>query len=109
MTRITRPPIDYNERAAAAFEGHGAGRVVCITVVTVEPSAAMRARSACPTVIGGDALALPFGPATMDAAWLSTVVHHLPDLPAAAREAATTDTRPVIDSLDLLVLHNAEP
>jgi hypothetical protein len=25
------------------------------------------------------------------------------------RAAATTDTRPVIDSLDLLVLHNAEP
>lgn len=59
-----------------------------ITVVAVEPSAAMRARSACPTMIGGDALALPLGPATMDGAWLSTVVHHLPDLPGAARELA---------------------
>ena len=28
---------------------------------------------------------------------------------ARLRAAATTDTRPVIDSLDLLVLHNAEP
>lgn len=59
-----------------------------ITVIAVEPSAAMRARSACPAMIGGDAQALPLGPATMDGAWLSTVVHHLPDLPAAARELA---------------------
>ena len=127
MTRMAQPTIDYNERAAAAFEacrqlshsgltrwraaiarhlepwpgmrvldvGAGTGMWATalagwfgITVVAVEPSAAMRARSACPTMIGGDALALPFGPATMDAAWLSTVVHHLPDLPAAARELA---------------------
>jgi SAM-dependent methyltransferase len=59
-----------------------------INVVAVEPSAAMRARSSCPAMIGGDALALPLGAATMDGAWLSTVVHHLPDLPAAARELA---------------------
>lgn len=119
--------IDYDERAAAAFEagrqlppsgmahwraaiarhlearpgmrvldvGAGTGtwatalaRWFGITVIAVEPSAAMRARSACPAMIGGDAQALPLGPATMDGAWLSTVVHHLPDLPAAARELA---------------------
>jgi ubiquinone/menaquinone biosynthesis C-methylase UbiE len=57
-------------------------------VIAVEPSAAMRARSACPAMIGGDAQALPLGPATMDGAWLSTVVHYLPDLPAAACELA---------------------
>src|SRR5260221_1326764 len=38
--------------------------------------------------LASDALALPLGAATVDGAWLSTVVHHLPDLPAAAREFA---------------------
>jgi ubiquinone/menaquinone biosynthesis C-methylase UbiE len=57
-----------------------------ISVVAVEPSAAMRARSRCPRMLGGHATALPLAPATMDGAWLSTVIHHLPDLPAAARE-----------------------
>jgi len=37
-------------------------------------------------MLAGQAAALPLGPATMDGAWLSTVIHHLPDLPAAARE-----------------------
>jgi SAM-dependent methyltransferase len=57
-----------------------------VSVVAVEPSAAMRARAACPNLIGGEATALPLGPATLDGAWLSTVIHHLPDRPAAARE-----------------------
>lgn len=57
-----------------------------ISVVAVEPSPAMRARSRCGCMLAGDAAALPLGPATMDGAWLSTVIHHLPDLPAAARE-----------------------
>jgi SAM-dependent methyltransferase len=48
----------------------------------------MRARSSWPVMIGGDALALPLAAGTMDGAWLSTVIHHLPDLPAAARELA---------------------
>lgn len=57
-----------------------------ISMVAVEPSAAIRARSSCIAMIGGDAAALPLGAANMDSAWLSTVVHHLPDLPAAVRE-----------------------
>ena len=57
-----------------------------ISVVAVEPSAAMRARSRWPAMIAGHAIGLPLASATMDGAWLSTVVHHLPDLPAAARE-----------------------
>ncbi len=57
-----------------------------ISVVAVEPSAAMRARSRCRGMLAGHATALPLAPATMDGAWLSTVIHHLPDLPAAARE-----------------------
>jgi SAM-dependent methyltransferase len=57
-----------------------------ITVVAVEPARAMRDRSCYPVTIGGHAAAIPLGAATMDGAWLSTVVHHLPDLPGAARE-----------------------
>jgi SAM-dependent methyltransferase len=57
-----------------------------ISVVAVEPSAAMRARSRWRGVLAGDATALPLAPGAMDGAWLSTVIHHLPDLPAAARE-----------------------
>jgi SAM-dependent methyltransferase len=37
-------------------------------------------------MIAGHATALPLASATIDGAWLSTVIHHLPDLPAAAGE-----------------------
>jgi SAM-dependent methyltransferase len=57
-----------------------------IRVVAVEPSPAMRARARCPGLVGGHGGALPLGRATVDGAWLSTVIHHLPDLAAAARE-----------------------
>jgi ubiquinone/menaquinone biosynthesis C-methylase UbiE len=60
-----------------------------IDVVAVEPSAAMRdqiRRSAAIRVLEGDATALPVPDASADAAWLSLVIHHVPDLPAAARE-----------------------
>jgi SAM-dependent methyltransferase len=57
-----------------------------IQVVAVEPSEAMRARSSYPLVVAGHAGAIPLADASVDGAWLSTVVHHLPDLPAAAGE-----------------------
>lgn len=57
-----------------------------VRVVAVEPAAAMRARSAYPGMVAGRAEALPLAAAAVDAAWLSTVVHHLPDLPAVAAE-----------------------
>lgn len=57
-----------------------------ISVVAVEPSPAMRAHARCRYMIAGHATAIPLAPATMHGAWLSTVIHHLPDLPAAARE-----------------------
>jgi SAM-dependent methyltransferase len=57
-----------------------------ISIVAVEPSAAMRARSRCRDMVAGHATALPLAPATIDGAWLSTVIHHLPDLAATARE-----------------------
>jgi hypothetical protein len=55
-------------------------------VITVEPSAAMRERSVCRDVLAGDAARMARAGACVDAAWISTVVHHMPDLTAAAHE-----------------------
>ncbi|UQU63988.1 class I SAM-dependent methyltransferase [Couchioplanes caeruleus] len=55
-------------------------------VLAVEPSAAMRERAVVPGVLAGDAADIPVDDAGVDAVWLSTVIHHIPDLPAAARE-----------------------
>ncbi|GAB2572027.1 hypothetical protein Aab01nite_03750 [Paractinoplanes abujensis] len=55
-------------------------------IVAVEPSAAMRERSVFQPVVPGSAAEIPFGDASLDGVWLSTVVHHIPDLAAAARE-----------------------
>lgn len=57
-----------------------------LEIVAVEPSPAMRARCLVPGVLAGDASDLPLADDSIDAAWLSTVIHHIPDLPAAARE-----------------------
>jgi ubiquinone/menaquinone biosynthesis C-methylase UbiE len=60
-----------------------------LSVVAVEPSAAMRDRIPQASdlhVLEGDASALPLPDASADAAWLSLVIHHIPDLGAAARE-----------------------
>lgn len=60
-----------------------------IDVIAVEPAAAMRAqipRRPGIQVLAGEATALPLPDGSADAAWLSTVIHHIPDLPAAARE-----------------------
>jgi SAM-dependent methyltransferase len=60
-----------------------------VSVLAVEPSAAMRAqipRRPGVQVLEGHAGALPLPDDSADAAWLSTVIHHIPDLEAAARE-----------------------
>jgi SAM-dependent methyltransferase len=60
-----------------------------LDVVAVEPSAAMRnqiPRTADIRVLEGDASALPLPDDAADAVWLSLVIHHIPDLEAAARE-----------------------
>jgi SAM-dependent methyltransferase len=57
-----------------------------IEVLAVEPSAAMRARSVYLPVIAGHAGHVPLGDGVVDAVWISTVIHHVPDLAAAARE-----------------------
>ena len=60
-----------------------------VNVLAVEPSAAMRneiPRTPSITVLEGDAGALPLPDESADGAWISLVLHHIPDLAAAARE-----------------------
>jgi ubiquinone/menaquinone biosynthesis C-methylase UbiE len=60
-----------------------------IDVVAVEPSEAMRTQirqSPRIRVLEGNATAIPLADASIDAAWLSLVIHHVPDLRAAASE-----------------------
>ena len=60
-----------------------------LSVVAVEPSAAMRdqiPRTPAIQVLEGDASALPLPDESADAAWLALVLHHVPDLEAAAHE-----------------------
>jgi SAM-dependent methyltransferase len=57
-----------------------------IDVIAVEPSEAMRASSLHSPVIPGDAEHIPLDDGSVDAAWMSTVIHHIPDLARAARE-----------------------
>jgi len=60
-----------------------------LSVAAVEPSAAMRdqiPRAPAIRVLDGNASALPLPDESADAAWLSLVLHHIPDLGAAARE-----------------------
>ena len=61
-------------------------------VIGIEPSAGMRKQARLRrtdpriTYVGGDGEHIPLRPASCDAAWLSTVIHHIPDLPACAME-----------------------
>ena len=60
-----------------------------ISVLAVEPSAAMRdqiPRTPAVQVFQGDASALPLPDQSADAAWLSLGIHHIPDLMVAAQE-----------------------
>lgn len=57
-----------------------------IEVIAVEPSEAMRARCHFPRVLPGDAADIPLADRSVNAAWLSTVIHHVPDLAAAGVE-----------------------
>ena len=60
-----------------------------VSVLAVEPSAAMRdqiRRTPAIQALEGNASAVPLPDESADAAWLSLVIHHIPDLGAAARE-----------------------
>ncbi|MEU3460569.1 methyltransferase domain-containing protein [Streptomyces sp. NPDC006733] len=60
-----------------------------VRVLAVEPSEAMRRLIPATggiEALDGEAAALPVPDGCADAAWLGSVIHHLPDLTAAARE-----------------------
>ena len=60
-----------------------------LSVLAVEPSAAMRdqiPRTPAIQAVEGTASALPLPDESADAAWLSLVIHHIPDLGVAAHE-----------------------
>src|SRR4029450_1060304 len=60
-----------------------------LSIFAVEPSAAMRTQIPGRRdiqVLEGDASSLPLPDGSADGAWLSLVIHHIPDLEAAARE-----------------------
>jgi ubiquinone/menaquinone biosynthesis C-methylase UbiE len=60
-----------------------------LNVLAVEPSTAMRdqiPRTPTTQALEGDASALPLPDESADAAWLSLVIHHIPDLEVAAHE-----------------------
>lgn len=60
-----------------------------LSVLAVEPSAAMRDQivlTPAIQVLEGNASALPLPDESADAAWLSLVIHHIPDLGVAAHE-----------------------
>lgn len=63
-----------------------------LTVIGVEPSAGMRTRAvrerSHPRVlyVGGEAERIPLKDGSCSHAWLSTVIHHIPDLGACAQE-----------------------
>jgi SAM-dependent methyltransferase len=60
-----------------------------LSIVAVEPSAAMRAqipRRPGIRVLEGDASAVPLPDGSVDGAWMSLMIHHIPDLEGAARE-----------------------
>lgn len=60
-----------------------------VNVVAVEPSAAMRGRiprTPAIEVLEGNASDLPLPDGSADGAWISLVLHHIPDLDDAARE-----------------------
>jgi ubiquinone/menaquinone biosynthesis C-methylase UbiE len=57
-----------------------------VDVVAVDPSAAMRERAVFQPVVAGAADDIPVPDGSLDGAWLSTVIHHVPDLARAAWE-----------------------
>jgi SAM-dependent methyltransferase len=94
-------PADRTGRSPALDLGAGTGQFAAaiagwfgIEVVAVEPSAGMRAQAIRSnphpgvTWVGGRAERLPLRAGAYAWAWVSTVVHHLDDLDAAAAELA---------------------
>jgi ubiquinone/menaquinone biosynthesis C-methylase UbiE len=95
-----RPWVPPGEAGSPALDlGAGTGQFAAaiagwfgVRVLAVEPSAGMRAQAARlhshpgVTLVGGRGERLPLRDGCCGWAWASTVVHHLDDLPATARE-----------------------
>ena len=74
-----------------------------VDVIAVEPSVGMRRQAKTKTqahvrMVGGSAEQLPLADRSCHAAWLSNVIHHFDDVPAAARELrrVLTEGAPVL-------------
>jgi ubiquinone/menaquinone biosynthesis C-methylase UbiE len=80
----------------------------CVPVIGIEPSEAMRSRAkdkGLPSqvcLVGGDAGRIPLKSGSCSHAWLSTVIHHIHDLRAAAREL-----RRVLDDDGAVLIRNS--
>jgi SAM-dependent methyltransferase len=57
-----------------------------VEVIAVEPSPAMRERSVYRPISAGHASDIPVADESVDAVWISTAIHHVPDLNAAVCE-----------------------
>ncbi len=63
-----------------------------VGVIAVEPSAGMRQQARAKAadsrvaLVGGNGERIPLRAGSCDVAWLSTVIHHIPDLASCARE-----------------------
>jgi SAM-dependent methyltransferase len=57
-----------------------------LRITAVEPSPAMAERAVFQPILPGDATRIPLPDDTADAVWISTVIHHVADLEAAAAE-----------------------
>ena len=90
LSGLRAPVLDLG--AGSGQFAYAFARWFDVRVLAVEPSAGMRraAQANGPdprvAIVGGTAGNLPIRDASCGAAWLSTVIHHIPDLPAAARE-----------------------
>jgi SAM-dependent methyltransferase len=91
LTPGTRRIVDVGSGTGVFAEA--IARWFDVDVVGVELAAAMRSVAVREhshrrvTYAGGDAQHLPLRDGSCDAAWLSTVIHHIQDLTAVAREA----------------------
>ena len=87
---VAAPVVDVG--SGTGLFGRALVRWFGVGVVGIEPSSGMRARAldaeTAPGLwfVGADGCRLPFRGDVLGAAWLSTVLHHLPDLAAAASD-----------------------
>jgi ubiquinone/menaquinone biosynthesis C-methylase UbiE len=90
LGRANLPVLDVG--SGTGYRAVGLADWFALQVVAVEPSQAMRQealkkrRHAAVSYLGGRTERLPLRNGSCESAWLSTVVHHVPDLDECARE-----------------------